>query len=155
MLKNLRIVLALIAALSLEIAEAKEFGLGVMLGGPTGVSGNYYLTDDTSLDFGLGVGLGSRNVHLHGTYLFHMPEDITFENYSFGWYFGAGARFATRDTDEDKTLLGPRGSIGFNFPLKTESGREFDIFVEAALNVSIIGSFYSDLDGAVGGRYYF
>lgn len=140
-----------------EFASSGEIGLGAMLGGPTGVSGNLFLTDDRSIDFGLGVGLGARSFHLHSTYLFHSPKDITLDNYSFGWYFGGGARLANRrsDNDDDKTLFGPRGSAGLNFPLTTNSGHQFDLFVEAALNLSLVSEVSSDFDAAVGGRYYF
>jgi hypothetical protein len=64
--------------------------------------------------------------------LLHFADEITVDNFSFGWYVGGGARFANRDVDgdDDKSLFGPRGSIGLNFPLSTSSGREFDVFAE-------------------------
>ena len=51
----------------------KTFGLGVMLGAPTGLSGKYFLSADTALDFGLGTIYGYRDrrgFHIHGDFLY-------------------------------------------------------------------------------------
>jgi hypothetical protein len=67
--KYLMLALTTLALLFTANGETKDLGLGVMVGGPTGVSGNYFLATDRSVDFGFGVGLGSRNLHLHSTVL--------------------------------------------------------------------------------------
>ena len=52
----------------------KIFGLGLMIGAPTGLSGKYFLTESTALDFGVGgIGYyrGRDGLHLHADHLWH------------------------------------------------------------------------------------
>jgi hypothetical protein len=52
----------------------KTFGLGLMLGAPSGLSGKYFLSSDNALDFGVGaIGYyrGRSGLHLHLDYLWH------------------------------------------------------------------------------------
>jgi hypothetical protein len=145
---------AFIFLLSLPVqAVSRPFGLGIILGAPTGVAATYKLTQANALDFALGIDFGDNDFHFHSTYLWHFRDAINIKNYSFGWYLGAGARIMSRDdgVEGDELHLGPRGSAGLNFPLKNN---QFDVFVEIALIVNIIGG-GADGDGAIGGRYYF
>jgi hypothetical protein len=143
----------------------KTFGLGVMLGGPTGICGKYYLTKDTALDFGVGAYYGYRRhydryagLHVHGDFLWH-PAVLT-KNESF-WlpiYVGIGARFLDHD-DHDYSHLGVRVPFGLMFDFEKTP---IDIFLEFALVADIVefGPYdaddgYVDLAFAIGFRYYF
>ena len=52
----------------------KTFGLGIMLGSPTGLSGKYFTGPSTAIDFGIGgIGCcrGRSGIHIHADYLWH------------------------------------------------------------------------------------
>lgn len=141
----------------------KEFGLGLMIGHPTGLSGKYYLSADTAVDFGLGVvgGYGHRSgLHLHADFLWHPAVLVTQSSFVMPLYFGVGGRFWDFDDDrddryDDDTALGVRVPLGIaldfnNVPL--------DVFFELAFVLDFFvndGGAHGGLAGAIGVRYYF
>ncbi len=135
-------------------ASPRQLGLGFMIGGPTGISANYKMSKENSLDAGLGFHLGDGDFHFHSTYLWHFLNTIKLERYSFGWYLGGGGRILSKDrrNAENEILIGPRGSAGLNFPIKKQM---FDAFVELALIMNLIEETDLDADFAIGARYYF
>jgi hypothetical protein len=49
-----------------------DFGLGFILGEPTGLSGKLFLGESRALDFGAAWSFGNNsNLHLHADYLIH------------------------------------------------------------------------------------
>lgn len=139
----------------------KTFGLGIMVGAPTAISGKYYLSADTAIDFGLGVirGFGRRNgLHLHADFLWHPATLVSAEPFVMPFYLGLGGRIADfdrrNDEFDDELNLGVRAPLGLmldfnNVPL--------DIFFELALVIDFIGydGVDADFNGALGVRYYF
>lgn len=142
----------------------KQFGLGIMVGVPSGLSGKYYLSEDTALDFGLGLygryGRDSydRALHLHIDHLWHPFVLAKPDAFWMPLYLGVGARILDHRDDRDfldDMHLGIRAPIGImidftNVPL--------DIFLELALVVDVLhdgNHSYSDINLALGIRYYF
>lgn len=141
----------------------KTFGLGLMLGAPSGLSGKYYLGPSTAIDFGVGVIRYYRhrrsNVHFHADFLWHPVSLASTRPFELPLYFGIGARlwdFDDEDIDDDGFGLGVRAPIGIaldfnNVPL--------DVFFELALVVDLFfnydDDYGGDINGAVGVRYYF
>jgi hypothetical protein len=137
----------------------KTFGLGIMIGAPTAISGKYYLGADTAVDFGVGVIRGFRRdgLHLHADFLWHPATLVTAEPFVMPFYLGIGGRIADfeDDIDDDGDInLGVRAPVGLmldfnNVPL--------DVFFELALVIDFIGydGVDADFNGALGVRYYF
>lgn len=164
-MRLLGILFALTAALTVGARgaaadEKGSFGLGLILGEPTGVSAKLYLTDTTAVDAALGGAIVGKGVQVHADYLWH-PWVLTNEkSFVMPAYLGLGGRILQHDRgDEDDDLhIGVRvvGGIMFDF-------REIplDVFLE----VAAIGEFKSAdgdhggfgpaLNLGVGGRYYF
>lgn len=142
----------------------KTFGLGIMFGAPTGLSGKYYLSSDTAIDFGLGVYRRFRHheaVQLHADFLWHPVVLAEADPFILPLYFGIGARILDHDRHEDfhddeGTHLGVRAPIGI---LMDFNRVPIDIFFELALVVDLFIDGHDhghiDLDGAIGFRYYF
>ncbi len=143
----------------------KTFGLGIILGAPTGLCGKYYLSKDTALDFAIGAYYGYRRhyddyegLHLHVDFLWH-PAVLT-KNDTF-WlpiYFGVGGRLLDHH-DHDYSHLGVRVPFGLMFDFEKVP---IDIFLEFALIADFIefGPYdaddgYVDLTFSLGFRYYF
>jgi hypothetical protein len=143
----------------------KTFGLGIMFGSPTGLSGKYFLGADTALDFGLGVyGRGyrgdgyGRGIHLHADFLWHPVNLVSTAPFELPLYLGIGGRLwdhnRRRDYD-DHIHLGVRAPIGIAFDFNNVP---LDIFVEFALVFDLLiddDHGYLDVNGAFGIRYWF
>ncbi len=148
---------------SSNFAANKTFGVGIMLGVPTGFSGKYYLSSSTAVDFGLGVvrGFGDDGLHLHADFLWHPVSIVSAAPFEVPIYIGLGGRFADFDDndnndfdDDDYVRAGARAPLGImldfnNVPL--------DVFFELALVLDVVGRDVpdADLNAALGVRYYF
>jgi hypothetical protein len=144
----------------------KTFGLGFMFGSPTGLSGKYYLSADTALDFGLGVnGYGyraRRGLHLHADFLWHPAVLADVGAFALPIYFGVGGRLWDygryyRDDRyyEDDLALGVRVPLGIMMDFNDVP---IDIFFEIAFVLDFFvdyGGIHADFNGAIGFRYYF
>lgn len=137
----------------------KTFGLGIMIGAPTAISGKYYLGEDTAVDFGVGVIRGFRRdgLHLHADFLWHPATLVTAEPFVMPFYLGIGGRIADfeDDLDDDGDFnLGVRAPIGL---LLDFNEVPLDVFFELALVIDFIGydGLDADFNGALGVRYYF
>lgn len=140
----------------------KTFGLGLMLGAPTGLTGKYFLSSDNALDFGVGVISRYRNrdgLHLHMDYLWHPVSLASVPQFELPLYFGIGGRifdFDDDDNNDDGFAFGVRAPLGIAFDL---TNVPLDIFFELALVIDFFTGYRddvgADLNGAVGLRYYF
>jgi hypothetical protein len=141
----------------------KTFGLGIILGSPTGLSAKYYLSGSTALDFALGLYRRYRYddaVQAHVDFLWHPAVLAETEPFMLPFYVGLGGRLLHhdryRDRDfDDGTHLGVRVPIGLLMDFNTVP---IDIFFELALVVDFIVDHdhgYVDFDGAIGARFYF
>jgi hypothetical protein len=155
----------------------KTFGLGIMLGAPTGLSGKYFLGPDTALDFGVGTIYNYRDrrgVHLHLDFLWHPATLAKARPFELPLYFGIGGRLLNGRRCyhwdrhgycdyyyDDYTALGVRAPVGIAFDFNNVP---IDIFFELALVLDVLVDYddrydehflYGDLNGAIGFRYYF
>jgi len=145
----------------------KTFGLGLMLGAPTGLSGKYFLGPDTALDFGIGaIGYyrGHDGLHLHADFLWHPLVLAKAEPFWLPLYGGVGGRLfffdddldRNDDRDDDGVAIGVRAPVGVamdfnNVPL--------DVFFEIALVLDFFVGYRDsvdvDINPAIGVRYWF
>ena len=130
--------------------QDKGFGIGVMIGEPTGLSAKYWLNDVNALDFGLAYSFVRKNsaVSLHADYLYH-AFDIIKSNYRIPIYYGFGARL--RLVSGDDNALGARGVIGVAW---LSDRAPFDVFLEVVPVFNLFPSTSLNLDAAIGARYY-
>jgi len=143
--------ISLLLITNISLAQQKDFGLGVILGEPTGISAKFWLTTETALDLGLGYSFTSSNsvFDLYADYVFHDPYLIeSAENFIV--YYGPGARLKIKEDTDSR--LGVRGVIGI---LWIPRGSSFDLFVEVAPILDIIPATKFDFSGGIGGRYFF
>ena len=150
-------------------AEGGPFGLGLIVGSPTGLSMKYYLGESgQAIDAALGAAfIGADGLHAHADYLWHpflLTDDPAF---SLPLHFGVGVRVLShdrgRDDSDDDVHLGVRVPVGLTFDFKEIP---LDAFFEVAVIVDFHGdhalnnndeSDHVDLDinAGVGARYYF
>ena len=144
-------VLSCLFITNINFAQQKDFGLGVVLGEPTGISAKFWLTPGTALDFGLGYSFTSSNslFDFYVDYVFHNSDMIHSEE-NFVVYYGPGARLKIKESTDSR--LGIRGVIGI---LWIPHNTNFDVFVEVAPILDIIPATEFDFAGGIGGRYFF
>jgi hypothetical protein len=134
------------------------FGLGLIIGDPTGLTLKGFLTQDTAIDGAVGIGvLGGDDLHVHADFLWHF-EVKRWDSAALLLYLGVGPELGLRGAphphppdDHDHVFIGARGPFGlavmFNAP--------FDVFLEVAAGLWLIEDVRFHLDAAIGGRYWF
>jgi hypothetical protein len=160
--------LALVVALGAPLGAAAEtversdekgvFGVGLIVGEPTGLSAKFYLANDTAIDFAIGGAYIGRGYQMHGDFLWHPFVLETTESFVLPFYFGVGGRVLKRDAgggDDDHTRIGLRVPFGILFDFTRVP---LDTFVELAP----VGDYRTrgdqfgiDLNAGAGLRYYF
>ena len=126
-----------------------NFGLGIILGEPTGLSLKVWQSDYVAYDAALAWSFGEKgNVHIHIDYLLHNYKIIRTDNSYTPIYYGIGGRIQTKD----EAALGVRIPVGINFRSRRIP---IDIFLEIVPTLNIIPKTEFDLEGGIGARYYF
>lgn len=126
-----------------------NFGIGIMVGEPTGVSIKSWNSDVSAFDIGAAWSLSGREeaIHLHADHLWHTWfRDIDAGRLAF--YYGVGGRIIF---SSDATA-GVRFPLGLNYVFRNVP---LDIFVEAVPIFDFTPDTEFAGNGAVGIRYYF
>jgi|JI7StandDraft_1071085.scaffolds.fasta_scaffold226810_1 hypothetical protein len=158
------VICALLLQVGLCAAQKEGFGLGVMAGDPTGLSGKYWLSGDRALAFGLAWGVWGRYLHLHGDYTVQNIQLLQEEDATLDLYYGGGLRMRSwsggrywrggRWYEEDRSSVG----LGIRLPIGvdlTVDGLPLDVFLEVVPTLELLPGTYLDLDLSVGARYWF
>ena len=131
-----------------------DFGLGLILGDPTGVTGKHVLSASNAIDWAVGFGtINGRHLHVHADYLWEW-ELYRWPSAAMNLHAGVGPKLGFRDrrNNDDVFLLGARGPVGLNWRF---TKAPFDVFIEIAAGLWIVENVDFDLDAAIGGRYWF
>ncbi|MFH1195386.1 MAG: hypothetical protein V1720_06715 [bacterium] len=142
-------------------AQDHGFGLGFILGEPTGLSAKLWTSNDNAFDFGLGVSVGGdrisykghynngSRVHFHMDYLWHSFNAIS-SSENFPLYYGIGGRYNSGGGYDGS--LGLRGVFGIAwFPHSTP----IDVFFEIVPVLQLTTSTGFGIDAGLGIRYFF
>ncbi len=154
LIKTALILSVLLMGLQISYAQGKGFGLGVMIGEPTGLSAKLWTGSNNALDFGLGWSFINRhndsgsNLHFHMDYLWHAWNAINSVE-RFPVYYGIGGRFKSRGDDGSIAI---RGVLGVAWMPRENP---FDIFIEVAPSLELTPSTGFGIDAALGARFYF
>ncbi len=165
MKNNLLAVLALgLFVLLAKPASAQDrgFGLGFILGEPTGLSAKLWTSKTNAFDFGLGFSVGgdriSKNdyiydgkgrLHFHMDYLWHSFTAIS-STERFPLYYGIGGRYNSGGGYDGS--VGVRGVLGIAWlPANTP----IDVFVEVVPVFQITPSTGFGIDAGIGARFFF
>lgn len=142
-----------------KFSANKQFGIGLMIGVPTGLTGKYFFGRSTALDFGAGAISRYSNrdgLHLHMDVLWHPAVLVNARPFVIPFYVGVGGRLFDydQDNDNDDLALGLRVPLGIAFDFNNVP---LDIFLEAVFVFDFVGrgAGYDYLNGAFGIRYYF
>ena len=151
-MKRLVLSLALVTLLpAVVLATGGPFGLGIIVGEPTGVSIKYQMNEKNAIDGAVAWSLsGDNDLHLHGDYLMHWYDIITVSKGQLPLYAGLGARVLFRENRDNH--IGLRIPVGLAYLF---AGSPFDAFVEIVPVLDFAPDTDFDLEGAIGGRFWF
>jgi len=130
-------------------AQEDGFGLGVIVGEPTGICGKLWTSGRTAVDGAVAWSFeGESSVHLHADFLYHDFNHVTAERGELMLYYGIGGRVKFED-DSKAGIRFPAG-IDYLFP-----EAPFDFFFEIAPVLDLAPSTKLEFNAALGFRYFF
>lgn len=134
---------------TLSLAQERGFGLGVMIGEPTGISGKAWVSRTRAIDAGMAWSFRRKGkFHLHADHVWHFPHKIRSPQ-RFIFYAGVGGRLAVGRGD---------GIFGIRIPLGVlwlPRGAPLDVFLELAPIVDLIKETELSANGGIGVRFFF
>jgi hypothetical protein len=146
------IFLAVLAAAMLyEAAAAQErgFGLGIILGEPTGISAKQWITDNNAIAGAVAWSLGKHDaLQLHADYLIHNFPMFKPDRGKLPLYYGLGGRIKFQGDEK----VGLRIPLGMSYIF---ADAPLDFFLEIVPLFDIAPSTKFDLNAAIGARYQF
>lgn len=152
-LASLTALLVVTAVGTASAQEAKNVGLGFIIGEPTGIDVKFNLNRIHALEFALAWSLSDDNdLHIQGDYLWHKYDVIKLNNSDeLPLFFGIGGRIIIREDDIDD-VVGVRFPVGLDYIF---ANYPFDIFVEIVPILDLAPDTDFDLEGALGARFWF
>ena len=141
-------VLVILLGISLSNTFAqKDFGIGIILGDPTGLSAKLYTGSNNAFDFGAAWSFkGDGNLLLQADYVWHSSLSKTSSGL-FALYYGIGGRIIFSDDPN----VGVRIPVGIDYIF---SNAPVDIFLEVVPVLDLIPSTDFDLNGGIGVRFW-
>ena len=142
-------ILALAAAPSAAHADGGPFGLGLVLGQPTGLTGAYRLGERYTIDAALGLDVlnNYHQFYVHADFLFVLPDLIGASSVALKPYLGPGAYLTANSFG-----LGVRLPIGLSLEFHRAP---LQLFLEVIPSMHLVHGVSFGIGAALGFRYYF
>ena len=130
-------------------ATEDDFGLGIIIGEPTGFSGKLWTSSTTAVDGAIAWSFNGDNaLHLHADYLTHRFNLIHVDQGRMAVHFGIGGRLKFDDDDS----FGIRFPVGLTYMV---ANSPFDVFLEVVPLLDIAPDTEFNPNAAIGMRYFF
>jgi hypothetical protein len=145
------LILSGIAFAKIPGSNYGAFGLGVMIGQPTGFNFKFWRLNDTAFDAGLAWSFGSESsLNLHVDYLLHDFSYLSSYRGNMPFYYGIGGRLKFQSKKDNR--FGIRIPLGaaYHFPKAP-----LDIFFEIAPIIDFVPETDLDFNIGIGARFYF
>ncbi|MBN2362538.1 hypothetical protein JXL83_00225 [candidate division WOR-3 bacterium] len=146
--------LVLIVFAGTLFGQSKRFGLGIVVGEPTGFTAKYWLSPVNSLNAAIAWSVFDDNsfeaFYIHIDHVFYYYDLFRVQSGKAPVFIGVGGRFYFPRHDDTK--------IGFRIPMGLAYMFEqvpIEIYGEIAPVINIVPETDVDLDGGVGFRYFF
>jgi len=130
-------------------AQERGFGLGIILGEPTGVSGKLWTSGTNAFDFAAAWSFtGDGNLLLQADYVWHIFRLIPVPEGKLPFYVGVGGEVIL----VHDPVIGVRVPLGLDYMF---GNAPVDIFVELVPILRLAPSTDFDFAGGIGARYWF
>jgi hypothetical protein len=146
------VLLLLLLTAPSHAQEARTFGLGVILGDPTGVSAKGFLSADHAIDGAVGLGLiGGQDLIVQADFLW-LFQVQRWSSATLDLHLGVGPKLGIKGKGDDEIRIGARAPFGLSVMFLEAP---FDVFAEVAAGLWVVKDVKLDVDVAIGGRYWF
>ncbi len=143
-----------------QVPSTGDFGAGIILGEPSGLTGKLWFNPSNALDVHLAFDFTDEAVAIFSDYTYHfdlikLRSNVQVE---LPFYVGIGGKLlvdANSDNENEKDAaltLGARIPLGMSVLFKKAP---LEIFLEIAPGLRVVPKTSGDLDGGIGVRYYF
>jgi hypothetical protein len=147
--KLLFLSIILLMLTNLANSQESKFGLGILVGEPTGITGKYRLSESTALDGAVAWSFNHEgSFYIHGDFLKHHFGIINISEGKMPMYYGIGG----------KTILSPDFIFGIHVPLGIAymfDTAPLDVFLEIRPGLNLAPATDFDMSGGIGVRYFF
>ena len=137
------------------VSQQRDFGLGFIIGEPTGISWKAWTGGSTALAGAAAWSFGNRDAfQLHVDYLFHNFRLFKVSKGRLPFFYGLGVRvrFHEKREEDDDTVIGVRFPLGLEYLFASPS---VGIFAEIVPILDLAPATDFDLNAAIGFRIYF
>ena len=141
------------------LPNGKGFGVGVIIGEPTGISFKNWISNRHAIDAAAAWSFsGDDEFQFHMDYLFHNYDLVHAEDMGgrLPVYFGVGGRAKFEEDSgrrhNDDTIVGVRLPLGIAY---IASGPPLDFFVEIVPTLDVAPDTDFELNAGIGMRFYF
>ncbi len=157
-MKRLSITIFYIVIISLSTklsaSSSHTFGIGFILGDPSGFTAKYFINGNNAIDAGIGPS-GRDGFYLYADYLRHVHNLFPVTEISL--YVGAGLGVHDHDEEhahheEDEVSLEARLPLGIAYTFRQVP---IEVFLEIAPALEFIPDIDFDIRGGLGVRYFF
>jgi hypothetical protein len=128
--------------------QGGDFGVGVIAGEPSGVSGKLWLNGTNALDFIAGFSIREDWISLNADYVWHDFNIIPVSRGQLPLYYGIGAWTSV----SSNAAIGARGVVGIEYLFPNAP---LDVFLEIGPGTAILPETHFGLSGGLGMRFYF
>jgi hypothetical protein len=153
MIKRTLLIISIIVSIGgiARAAGSHNFGLGIILGEPTGISGKLWISGRSAVDGAVAWSTDTNaSMHLHADYLVHSFSLIKVDKGRLPFYYGIGGRIKFYDHHDD--FIGVRVPFGLAYIFETAP---VDIFFELVPILDLAPDTDFDFNAAIGVRYFF
>lgn len=129
--------------------RGREFGLGVVVGEPTGITGETWLGERTAFDFTVAWSMdGNDAVNLAADHLWYDFDAIDADE-PLALHYGVGGRVGIEEDDENR--FGVRLPVGITYFV---GDTPIGLFAQVAPIVDVVPDTELEFQGGVGARYF-
>lgn len=138
-------------------AVAGSFGVGIVLGEPTGFTFKQWMQQNRALDAAAAWSFADETaLHVHVDYLYHVPGPPEIEVPGLLFHIGVGGRIKLIEDDNDKddesdNRLGVRVPLGVDYLFARS---HVELFFEVAPVMDLAPSTELTVNAGIGIRYY-
>ena len=134
-------------------SRRRTFGIGIIVGEPTGISFKVGRTGRNAIDAAVAWSLtGDNDLHLQGDWLYNNFDLIPVGQGQLPFFVGIGGRVRFREGEGRDDEIGIRIPVGLNYIFDSSP---FDAFFEIVPILDLAPDTEFDLNAAIGGRFFF
>lgn len=143
------VILVLFLSAMAGKAQQSGFGLGIVIGEPTGISFKSWIGGNKAIDGAVAWSLRKpESFHLHADMLWHNFDLMSVSSGRLGLYYGVGGRIRFQNDPQ----LGIRIPVGLNYLFE---GAPVDVFLEVVPILDLLPATDVEFNAALGARYFF